>query len=495
MSRATSRLSHPSRAALAPTLLLLSCGMAYAQMASQPETPAAGVKPGPVVGAVEFSDEPFHLDSAGLTMQLAIGCGAEKMEMGDKATVRIQPKTGSWIMNILTQRTSNPTTTPAQAVDEIVTQIFKQSGEAYDAADPSKLVGVVGAVVEPRRALKLPGGDAERVYIKTPGGSGPPLIRGYTVFRTSPTQFVTFELIAGEPLFAKARVPYEAMVGTASFDDPSAAGTSRAAAIASGKRVLEQFDIAAMKQLVESRGERWERLYKPASTGANADATELGYRRIRASLGSRASMNGGASGGEEGYIIKLDARNLLPDSKGGPPRIVDTQAVYFMSFDRSEEVWNVRMAVRDNNRIATTAAETGARSGQSMSVQIESTGQPTKQVRPVMQTDGYVSRVEALLLPSMIVKSGVQTDLGFYVYQSEAETVRLRRDLLEQPADKPGVLRLTTKLGDDARRTQISYFNEQGDFLRTEMPDGSIWESTRLESLGALWRAKGLPLD
>ena len=41
----------------------------------------------------------------------------------------------------------------------------------------------------------------------------------------------------------------------------------------------------------------------------------------------------------------------------------------------------------------------------------------------------------------------------------------------------------------------ISLFNDQGDLIRTELSDGSIWEPIDPKALVRLWRDKNLPLD
>jgi hypothetical protein len=152
----------------------------------------------------------------------------------------------------------------------------------------------------------------------------------------------------------------------------------------------------------------------------------------------------------------------------------------------------VRNAIRKDGK-TDTVTEIGARTGKSLVVTIEGTGLPQRTVKPVFQGDGYISRVEAWLLPQLLVKSRVTSDFAFYSYQSEAGSVCLRRDTLEQPIDKPDCWKLTSKLSDD-KKPQVSYYNGKGELIRTELPDGSIWEPISFPRLVQLWQGKNLPM-
>ena len=108
--------------------------------------------------------------------------------------------------------------------------------------------------------------------------------------------------------------------------------------------------------------------------------------------------------------------------------------------------------------------------------------------------DGYISRVEATILPYLLLKAAIPTDYGFYTYQSDEWTVCYRRDTLEQPADRPGLWKLTTKLS-DKKPPMVSYYNGKGDLMYSEMPDGVVWEPTTLEKITELWKSKNLPME
>lgn len=501
VSRTRARLI---RAVLAHSILLAGLCPPLATAQSPAEQP----------GVVRFAEEPFRLDSVGLTMLLPDGSTAQATQVGAKTNVQITPPDGSWLISIQTPRTGAPETTAPQALDEIVTGVMKEQGESYvkDQSDPNRprgvLVGYRGEVLIPRHTVIINEQACERAYLKLPGsGSDGPVVRGFTVFKTTPTQFVIFELLVPEAGFARAKGVYQTVVGTAKFEDPTQIGAARTAAITLGIKLMQRIDETAMREIIEARPERWERCYRPSVTGADSDATELGYRRTRLSVGTRAALDpkgdpDAAGSRQPGFVAQIDARYLdrarLTNGQLTEGRIIDSASVFYSSFDRTDEAWTVRMAVRTGTPAGRSTpkvyAEMGGRSGKSLYVSIAAPGEQGRDVRPVFQGDGYISRLESLVLPNLLLRERIPGEYGFYIYQSDAETIRLRRDTLEQPSDRPGMWVLTTRFTED-KKSQTAVFNEKGDVVRTELADGSVWEPISLSRLVQLWKAKGLPME
>ena len=454
-------------------------------------------------GAIEFAPEPFTLDAVGLSMRLPLGATAQSSSMGTRASVTISPTDLSWLVNVQTPQTTNPAVTAAETANSIALQVMKAAGEVTEATrtdskSPAQTLAVTGKVLEACHDVTINGQTASRLYISVPGADSVSTVRGYTVFKPSATQFVTLELLCSEALLPKARLAYEAMVATADFRDPSAINSERAAAIEAGLKVFEKLDEKTLRAIVAAEPEHWERVYYPATSGSPNDALEAGYRRIRLSLGSRESVGGDAKGGEDGVVVHLDAR-YLPDvrpdiHKQESKRVIDSQSVYFMSFDRKEEVWSVRNAIREGQNIA-TSTEVGARTGRSMNVQVDVTGRPQQKIKPLLQGDGYVSRVESLLMPQILIRAGVQTSFGFYAYRSDPGGIQLRHDTMEQPSDRAGLYRLTTRFADEADKTTTSLYNEKGVMIRSDLPNGLVYEPISFEQLFSLWKAKHLSTE
>jgi hypothetical protein len=427
-------------------------------------------------------------------MLLPLNCISQTSSAGSKSAADIVAKDRTWMISIQNPRSNDPATTTADICDRVVTEYMKAAGEFETKLGQPE--AVKGVILEARKPVTIDTVSADRVYFSVPGATAkdPVIVRGLTVIKSAANQFLIFELTTTQGAYTRAKAIYETTVQTSKIEDPTRINTDRAAAVLAGQKALQSLGPGALQQLVANAPERWERRYKPGVNGA--DATELGYRRIRTSVGTRAMLdNGGknaagAGNRQQGLIVQMDARVLESGYT------IDSQAGFFLSpdtnLDASEEAWTVRNAIRKDGK-TDVVTEIGARTGKSMVVTVEGTGIPEKTIKPLFQGEGYISRVEAWLLPQLIVKAGVTADFGFYTYQSEAGGICLRRDTLEQPADKPDCWKITSKLSDD-KKPQISYYNGKGELLYTDLPDGSRWEPISVERLVQLWKNKNLPM-
>lgn len=486
----------PTASRFAPLAALLALtGPAAAQ--TQPASPPTATKPqdSPTVTVVEFADQPLVVESIGLRMSIPVGVRTAQTTVGSRATTQVMPKDNTWLINVQTPRTSNELTTTSDVVDEVVLQLFRAAGVIYDKndVDLSRPVGFKGKILEPKSTIKLATGEeASRIYICLPPvDASPAVVRGYTVFKISEEQFATFELVVTEPQWSKAKSIYEAVIATAQFADSQTLNTDRRAGVVAGVELFSQFTSEDLASIVEAQPERWERLFKPGTTGAAIDDTEIAYRRITAKRGTRADVGGtGSAARERGFVVQIDARALFDK------QIVDSRGVYFMSESRQQELWNVRITLRDmkTRSVSRSVTELGARDGDSISVQIDAGEGQGKIVRPTIAGDGYICQVESWLLPQLLVRGKIPTSYAFYAYQSDPEAISLRQDVLEQLPGESKLWRLTSTLGDKSR-SQISTYESDGTLIKTQMPDGSVWEPTTADKLMRLWREKSLPTD
>jgi len=477
-------------------------GPAFADPPSKPRaTPAAQPSP------IQMGDDLFRLDTVGLTMMLPLGARAESTTVGSRSTVQITPggASPSWFMNIQTPVDPEPGRTSAALLEELMRRLGEAAGLVYkrdgDKRLEDQLLGVNINVIEPKSTLQIGGQSAERIYISLPSArpGTPRVVRGYTAFKTSPTQFVSFELVTTESSFKEAKSIYETVVATASFENAEDLRAERAAAIISGVRMFEAVSEEDILALIRATPESWERIYRPSPTGADTDATELGYVRTKLLVGTQDDL--GTTGTvrtmgnrQSGYVVQIDARLL------DTGQVIDTRSAFFASKDRTSEVWTVRTAVRalrpgDANRPVTgTFSELGARNDTNMVIELDAPGRTKETIKPIMQGEGYISRVEAFLLPALLVRKGVQADFAFYGYDSLASTIRLRRDSLERPDDRGGQWLVRSRLRED-KKPQLSWFSKDGQLLRIELGDGTIREPISGQRLLQIWKAKGLPVD
>lgn len=459
--------------------------------AQQDANPAKG----PASGAITLADQPFRMDSVGLSVRFPIGCEVTTNRIGGRATAQIQPKGDTtWILNIQTPVTGKDSATIKDALDETIALI--QGSYGIVDPDQKEVLETQAQILDRTENLTLPGGPAARFYVSIPRGNKSRLVKGYTIFKPQSKQYVVFEFICHQQDFARHRGTYEAIVGTAIFENAESVMLARGSAVKAGAALFAQLsdeDYTASFPATE----QWSRWYKPSSTGVQMDATELGYRGVRFWKGQRGEINVSKPrtswaqiDKQEGYLAQVRARVLL--DRG----VVDTIAMYFQSIDRTEECWTITTSVKDGFGNETSyASETGARTKEDMTVVSTASKSPAVTVKPPIVNEGYISQFETILLPRLLVRKKIQTDMGFYCYQrnqgESGGTIAFRRDLLTQEG---GLWVVTTRFREDAD-PQVSTYADNGDFIRTTMADGSVWEPIELTSLKRLWQNKGHPTD
>jgi hypothetical protein len=454
------------------------------------------------VATVPLAPDPVRIESVGLRFWIPEGATSSSAGMGGAGTVQIVPADSTWLLTINTHRTANNQLTPGAVGDDLVRQLLGQSvNERANAlgAHPT----AAGELVDRVRDLRIGNTTADRFYVRSRVGENDRVMRGYSVFVPSPGNVVTFELYAPEAVFNRAREAYETIVASAIFEDPGKLADERGEVVRNGIALLGRLTHDDILSMIQSEPERWERLYRPAATGADNDATELGYRRLRMRLGQRGEVDPRkaknrwtSADREDGYIVQLDARGLRrSDLTGAVEGTVDVQAIYWLSIDRESEAWLNRTAIRTlGARAAQVWVELGARDKNGMSVSIAREGGSARNIKPIIQGDGYISQVELQLLPQIMLRGRVTGEYGFYAFRSSDETIKLRREIVAQDPTNPKVWTITTRPSEDAE-AQVSTYSEDGTLLRTIQPGGTIQEPTAVKRLADLWKRKGLPME
>lgn len=476
----------PPLLAAAPFML----APALAAQSSPPLPPEQGEAGVATPVGVDLQSSPTRIDALGLTIFLPVGATAETTSFGANATMGVQLPGDLGVLVVKGQRSTNPELTVAQVVDSIIEQLKRANGrQGMDGT----LLATTAELTERTDDLRVAGLAGERIYMRFPQeGNDPEMVRAFSVFRVEPRQFIIFDLMTEAADLPAARMMYETTVGTMDLASRDALAARRAAGVENLQSVLAGHTPESLTALIEQNGERWERLFTPARTGDDMDAKEHGYRRLRMRTGVRGEVTGrpernwSVNDRREGYIVELDAMALEPSLR------IDTRAVYFVTKDLEEENWTVNMALRQGE-ITTESSVTGARSGTSMTVQLEQTGMPLTVTRPLIQGEGYVSQVLTHLMAPILVDHGQPGEYACYAYNPGTNSITLRRDVVERPADAPGLIIVRSQPDDDTPAAKHLY-NEKGEFMRSELHNNRVWEPITLERLVALWERKGLPL-
>lgn len=472
-----------------PTQLATLLALALTTLAA-PAQPAAVTTPQSPTG-VKLDSTPTRLDALNLAVHLPVGSKAEMTSFGSNATMGVEFPDNLGVMVIKGQRTTNPDLTISQVVDSIIDQLKRANGRQ---TIEGRIVDTDVTVRSRTPDLSVAGVKGERVYLDFPSFNGDPaLVRGFSVFRAEPLRFIVYDLMTEERHFETARVMYETAVGSMDLSSLDQQAARRAQAIERARAVVDAMGADEFRSLADTYSERWERLYTPAKSGDDADATEHGYRRIRVSAGVKGEVTGKPERnwrpGDRipGFIVRLDAMALETGMR------IDTRAVYFVSEDFREEAWTVNMALRQGET-STESSVTGARTGGSMTVQLEQSRLPPQITKPVIQGEGYLSQAIAQLMVPILVRNAEPGEYAFYAYSPSSNTIALRTDTVEQPEASPGLWIVRSR--PDANTPEAKHFyNATGELIRTELHNGRIWEPIELDRLVTLWRRKGLPLN
>jgi len=440
-------------------LLLVTTGAAATQ-------PADGQPP-----AVELSSTPYQIESVGLTIYLPVGATATTDPFGGSQVATIIPANKPGIITVQDRKSSNETLTPGDIADGIL----KSRRGAY--------------LLTRNPELRVDGKAADRLYMRIPApGSPADAMWGVTVVQTEPGRFAIFELQSDQNTFAKARPIYEAIVNAATFYDAEAEAEQQSESLKRSSLLLRGLTPDDYQHALQLSHNRWERLYTPASSGNDLDATEHGYRRIKAWRGQRGELSPSkprqtwsALERQSGYIVQIDAKLIERDVQ------IHTEAIYFLSEDRREEAWTLKMALRDGPK-PTVWTETGARSGSSLTVTTrQGSFQPTT-VEPAIEGVGYLSVLETYILGPLLIASEQTGEYSFYAYQSSTGTVRLRTDTLDSTDEG---FTLSSRYP-DGPGPQVTHFGPSGALQRVVQPDAKVWEPIDQNRLVRLWDAKGL---
>lgn len=440
------------------------------------------VAPGHAV--VQLADEPVVMPEEGLRFFVPDGSVWQRVRGAGSTHMQITAADSTWVVNAKAPRSSNTSLTASEVAERIRDQVVGR--------------GVLGTqLIEQQSDLVIGGQSAERFYASIPAIEGqPPIVRGYTVLALGPGRFATFEFVTARSVFERTRAEYELLVGTSTSFDPVAAAEKRSDAREAGTRFLAGLTSEDLARAIAAHGEQWHRLHSPSDTGADADATELSYRRVRAGEGNRTHADDGSIAAEAGYLVQIDSRFLNRRLTG--TQVIDSSGSFWMSPDRTKESWTLKLTINEPGQNRPTVwTERGRRENGELNVSItDSQGQRVR-YSPVIEPAATLTHVERFLLPTLLAQRGQAGALSFGVWSSRETKVVFRTDELSR--SETGRWKIASKLTEnaDAQQTLLS---ADGELIRTTLPTGAhterqIWEPVETTKLMALWRDKNLPLD
>jgi len=251
---------------------------------------------------------------------------------------------------------------------------------------------------------------------------------------------------------------------------------------------------------------RWFRTYRPAADGE--PEVELGFVRLETRDGRRGEVDPTRTEAsyrgpdlEEGLLVRLDARSLVP---GEPTRFTVTQGRFWVSWDRLQETWSVRSAVHDgrNRRnVAETGVRTPTRPGSprpKLTVITASAEKLSRDPEEWAVPPNYVSQAELQVLGRLLPPPPEDADgerFILYAYEPKTGSLPQRTETWRRGADGGGTLETRLAGGPVSIRRS---FDAAGEPRRREDRDvlgPVVTEPIGRPELEALYRAKGIPLE
>ncbi len=461
-----------------------------------PVVPAPKIEPRGAAGAIQLAGEPLRIESIGLSIFLPDRTRAESGRIGGRTSVTVLPEDQKYVLSIQTAETSNDQSTVEQALDKTVSLL--QGAVGVLDPDQKTVLSTEARVIDRIDRLDIGGLPAGRLYVSIPEPDrASRVVKGYTIFKPQPKQFVIIELLCAEALFPEVRGVYETSVATAVFQDAESLMLDRMAAVKAGRALLTRITDADIDAILADGQEQWFRMYRPSPTGGADD--EVGYYGVRFWRGVRGEIDPSRKPAaftpadqQQGLLVRVRSRVLNGTTIG------DNEGIFFVTDDRREEAWSVRTAARETTgKQRAVATETGARLADDLTIIKQEPGKPTQTLKPAILNDGYISQFDTFFLPRVMGRLAIPGEYGFYAYESwPSGAITFRKDVVAASRVTDGTMTTVTSTLRQDSAPQVSTFAPGGRLLLTKIEDGSlIREPIDLPSLRQIWQSKGLPTE
>lgn len=456
------------------------------------EQPQEPIRPVPVV-------DPYTLHDLGLTVLLPEETIVDTQFVpGGRTKSVLKAPDNTWVIQIFNANSSDTNLTITEVLNNFEEQ--RRAGlQAYQNANPRMFQGadpklytddargksplVVSRRMDPPN-LTIAGQQAGRFYCETPL-INPNIVTGYTVFRRKPGQFIIFQLDCMDKSFPNAHRVYETIIASATFEDPEAENAERATALIAGRNFLETVSNEDIEAVLSDEP-RYYRIYKPAPTGLDSDATEVGWQRVQMRLGQRGEVDPThtrdrwtAADREYGYLVKFDA---VITQQG---ITYESRASYFLDRNRTNEVISILNRAIEKDRPTWSINMTVIRRGSMLTLSSVQTASPSE-TRDWTVPDEYISRVELELLPLLVAlknpdNSAVEYDFGYFHFNINNRAIQIRRDKFSNTDLMSGWEYITQPSPNGQSISAV--LNKEGELIRRRTPDGIVTEEITLDRL------------
>jgi hypothetical protein len=351
------------------------------------------------------------------------------------------------------------------------------------------------------------GATGDLLVVEELGPDAPPVVNGWLVLPRGGLLFTVVTLSTTREYAAAARAALESSLSTLRFTDLGAVSAKRLSQLEAGDEFIKTLTPERLRELVGL--DQWFRLHQPGRDGADREVGYVQFRVVEALRGELdpARKPEGLRGieTEKGLMLVARARGLLNDDGSN---LLDIEARYWMSWDRSSEAWSSRTTERVGASVR-GYAQTGVR-------------QPSLRGRPAVLTvitkrsevgrdgsnpsqtwdvpsKGYLCVPESLLLGWLLPRDGSEPkDFAFVAFDTKEGRLSLRLDRWAPGGEggagaAPGAAwTLTSQPAPDAPRSTQT-FDARGQRVRSVDADGAISDRIELAELHRIWKSKRLP--
>lgn len=438
---------------------------------------------------------PTEFEVLGLSLRLPAGSVTRAEGVGVNAAWIVTERTEAprWILRLSRLVASEPTSSPAKQVDALIKSVSERPA-------PDTVFSV-----RERSEFALGAQPAAALYTLLREGSGDEevaAVQGYFIVQVEPNEFIVISSLVPEAEFESVRPMLERCFKSATVEDAETVATAREARMLRGDRLLASLDERALRALLDpvpagakEPAPRWFRISRTLGDGS---VRETGYMTILAIEGEQGLANPDRKQGEwtaeereKGLAVRVRVRSLL-DERG--TSVLDTDARYWMRWDRAREFWTVRSTTRAGTSTK-TSSQLGIRTLPSvgmprptLQVATVDLDHPATEPRKWTVPPGYLSQAEALLLTRALPHAEA-ADFGFYWFDPASGRLAQRLDRVS-----PGTGGFAVR----TRATLEAPFLDQrcdaaGHVRRRTTDDGSTVEAIEPQALLDLWKRKGLP--
>ena len=491
----------PSLARRALTAAVAVLFVSYNHALAQATAPTVPPAKGPATAAAPadtLNAAPTDFELLGIRLRLPSGCLMRHEGTGKSATwiVTEREESPRYILRLSKLFAAAPSS-PAAQIDEYVRTVSERPS-------PNAVFAV-----RSRKEFDLGGRAAGLLYTSLREGTGDDevnAVQGYFILQVAPAEFVVVSSLLAESDFGTTVPLLEQCFRSVEVPDPAAAEQARVERMQRGIHLLAGLDEDALRRALDPvapggavPGPRWYRLTRTEPDGAVQESGYMTVTAIDAAQGAanpdRAEADWDPQERERGLLVRIRMRTLLdPAGKA----VNDTDARYWVRWDRQREFWTVRTTARSGKNTR-TSSQLGMR-------EAPTSGQPrpTLEVTDVSQTqaavaprrwtlppEGYLSQAEAMVLPRLLPLAAEPASYGFYWFDTRSGRIAQRADVAAKTAAGRSV---STRRSLEAADV-LDEVDARGLLLRRVADDGTSAQATTGEELLALWKRKGLPVQ